>query len=70
MSGNYVNQQSDTGDDASLKANGAEKYARLAALKYRFDPDNLFRLNQNVAPFLLISRSLIRLAAASGRFMQ
>ena len=50
MSGNYVNEQSDTGDDASLRAYGAEKYARLAALKYRFDPDNLFRLNQNLAP--------------------
>jgi FAD/FMN-containing dehydrogenase len=50
MSGNYLNEQSDTGDDASLKAYGEEKYARLAALKYRSDPDNLFRLNQNLAP--------------------
>jgi FAD/FMN-containing dehydrogenase len=50
MSGNYVNEQSDTGDDASLKAYGEEKYARLAALKHRFDPNNLFRLNQNLAP--------------------
>ena len=50
MSGNYVNEQSDTGGDASLRAYGAPTYARLAALKYRLDPDNLFRLNQNLTP--------------------
>ena len=29
---------------------GAEKYERLVELKRRFDPDNLFRLNQNIPP--------------------
>jgi FAD/FMN-containing dehydrogenase len=29
---------------------GAEKYARLVALKDKWDPDNLFRVNQNSKP--------------------
>ena len=29
---------------------GEEKYAQLAELKRRWDPDNLFRLNQNIKP--------------------
>jgi FAD/FMN-containing dehydrogenase len=31
-------------------AYGDEKFARLAALKTKFDPANLFRMNQNVTP--------------------
>ena len=50
MSGNYVNEQSDTGGDATLNAYGTQKYPRLAALKARYDPENLFRLNQNLTP--------------------
>jgi len=49
-SGNYVNEQSEVGPDLAFSAYGEQKYARLAALKARFDPDNLFRLNQNIAP--------------------
>jgi hypothetical protein len=29
---------------------GEERYERLVELKRRWDPDNLFRLNQNIAP--------------------
>jgi FAD/FMN-containing dehydrogenase len=40
------------GEGASLvrDAFGAETYARLQALKRRFDPENVFRMNQNVLP--------------------
>jgi FAD/FMN-containing dehydrogenase len=47
---NYVNEQSDTGDAVVQQAYGGTKFSRLAALKSRFDPNNLFRLNQNIAP--------------------
>jgi FAD/FMN-containing dehydrogenase len=36
--------------DRVRDAYGAETYARLVAVKDRYDPDNLFRMNQNVAP--------------------
>jgi FAD/FMN-containing dehydrogenase len=35
---------------SSVEAYGAERYLRLAALKRRFDPDNVFAANQNVVP--------------------
>ncbi len=48
--GVYLNLEADEGAD-KVRANfGAEKYAKLAALKAQWDPQNLFRLNQNIRP--------------------
>jgi FAD/FMN-containing dehydrogenase len=46
----YVNFLMDEGEDRVREAYGAEKYDRLKALKRRYDPENFFRLNQNIAP--------------------
>ncbi len=50
LDANYVNEQGDSGSEIARKAYGAAKYRRLSALKARFDRNNLFRLNQNIAP--------------------
>lgn len=47
--GVYANNLGDEGDDRVRQAYG-ENYARLVALKTKYDPANLFRLNQNIPP--------------------
>jgi hypothetical protein len=48
--GVYVNFLMEEGEERVRQAYGAERYDRLKALKRTWDPDNLFRLNQNVPP--------------------
>jgi len=49
QSGGYVNFAS-ADDQARVEDNYGGNYPRLAELKRRFDPDNVFHLNQNIAP--------------------
>jgi FAD/FMN-containing dehydrogenase len=46
----YVNFLGDEGQARVRAAYGEERYARLVALKRAHDPDNVFRLNQNIDP--------------------
>jgi FAD/FMN-containing dehydrogenase len=46
----YVNFLMDEGEDGIRRAYGPTKYERLKALKRQYDADNVFRLNQNIAP--------------------
>ena len=48
--GMALNFVSEVDDDRVRSAFGAEKYRRLVELKDRYDPDNVFSLNQNVRP--------------------
>jgi FAD/FMN-containing dehydrogenase len=49
-SGVYVNALTDEGQAGLRRAYSADKLARLAALKDRYDPDNVFHLNHNIRP--------------------
>jgi FAD/FMN-containing dehydrogenase len=46
----YVNFLMDEGEERIRHAYGDAKYERLKNLKRRYDPDNVFRLNQNIPP--------------------
>jgi hypothetical protein len=47
--GRYVNDVAEAGEDV-VSVYGGAKYERLVALKRVWDPDNVFRLNQNIQP--------------------
>ena len=49
LGGAYVNMMMDEGEDR-IRGTYGENHGRLAALKRKYDPTNLFRLNQNISP--------------------
>ena len=50
VTGRYANEISDSGPEETRAIYGDAKMARLKALKRAWDPDNVFHLNQNIAP--------------------
>jgi hypothetical protein len=50
LGGAYPNFMMDDEGDARLKATHGANYARLAAVKSKYDSANLFRVNQNIKP--------------------
>jgi hypothetical protein len=50
--GAYVNFMMDEGEDR-VKATYGRNYDRLVTLKNKYDPNNLFRVNQNIKPQLM-----------------
>jgi hypothetical protein len=51
-SGAYINFQSDAGESSVTTAYPTATYARLASVKAKYDPDNVFNQNHNVKPAL------------------
>ena len=48
--GVYLNFEPDEGEERVRAGYGAEKYSKLVELKDKWDPENLFRVNQNIKP--------------------
>ena len=50
QAGAYVDFLMEEGEERVRQAYGAARYEGLGAIKRAYDPQNLFRLNQNVMP--------------------
>lgn len=49
LAGGYVNMLLDEGQER-VQAAYRDNYARLAQIRAKYDPQNLFRMNQNIKP--------------------
>ena len=49
MRGGYVNFMMEEGEDR-VKATYGPNHARLVEVKTKYDPENVFRVNQNIKP--------------------
>jgi FAD/FMN-containing dehydrogenase len=50
QTGVYVNFMMDDEADGRVQASYGDNYDRLASIKAKYDPENIFRVNQNIAP--------------------
>jgi hypothetical protein len=50
LAGAYVNFLMDDEIDGRVQASYGANYPKLAAVKKKYDPRNLFRVNQNIRP--------------------
>jgi len=50
LEGAYVNFMMDDEVQGRVQATYGDNYSRLASIKSKYDPDNLFRVNQNILP--------------------
>ena len=50
MEGGYINFMDADETDNRVELSYGDNYRRLAAIKAKYDPDNLFRVNQNILP--------------------
>jgi FAD/FMN-containing dehydrogenase len=48
--GSYVNMMMDEGGEERVRAAYGANYERLAQIKAKYDPDNVFHVNQNIRP--------------------
>jgi FAD/FMN-containing dehydrogenase len=48
--GGYINFMDDDDGETRVKASYGDHYEQLAAIKKKYDPANLFRMNQNIRP--------------------
>jgi hypothetical protein len=50
LAGGYPNFMMDDEDQDRLESTFGDNFPRLVSLKRKFDPTNLFRVNQNICP--------------------
>ena len=50
MGGSYVNLSDEMSETKVANSYGRDTYEKLAKLKAKYDPENVFRLNQNIRP--------------------
>ena len=50
LGGGYINFMMDDEAEGRLQSSFGDNYKRLAAVKGKYDPNNLFRVNQNIKP--------------------